>query len=149
MGVSVRVAGDGDVATLAALRRAWAEEEADDAVDGASFEDAFAAWWTDERATRTFFLAEVDGEPVGMANVKRYARMPTLGTQSEAWGYVGNVYVRADRRRHGIGAALMDAVVAWSWANGFDKLRLSPSPAAVPFYDRLGFQQSALLQLDP
>ena len=82
-----------------------------------------------------------------MANVKRYQRMPSPGRGSDAWGYVGNAFVRPHHRSAGVGAALMDALTAWSWQH-FDKLRLSPATRAVPFYERLGFEQSALLQLD-
>lgn len=150
MGVTVRVASDGDadVAVLARLRRSWAEEDAGGPIDDDGFESAFAAWMATEGDSRAFFIAEVDGDPVGMGNVKRYDRMPAPGRPSDLWGYVGNVYVRAELRDAHVGEALMDALTDWSWAQGADKLRLSPVARAVPFYERLGFQASALLQLD-
>jgi GNAT superfamily N-acetyltransferase len=146
--LNIRVAGDDDVAVLWALRRSWAEEDAGGPIDDDGFERAFEAWLASERDTRTFFLVEVDGVAIGMGNVKTYSRMPAPGRPSDAWGYVGNVYVHADRRGDRIGAALMDAMIAWAWEHGFDKLRLSPATRAVPFYERLGFAPSALLQLD-
>jgi GNAT superfamily N-acetyltransferase len=148
MPVSVRIAGDGDARTLAALRREWNEEDAGGPIDDAGFESAFAAWLVAEGDTRTFFVVELDGDPIGMGNVKRYSRMPSAGRTADAWGYVGNVYIRAEHRGGGIGAQLMDALHAWSWTQGYDKLRLSPADRAIPFYERLGWWRSALLQLD-
>lgn len=150
MGVSVRIAGDDDLPVLAALRRAWTEEDAGAAIDDDQFDAAFAAWCDAERSTRTFFLVELDGVPVGMANVKRYDRMPVAGRSSGGWwGYVGNVFVLEDHRNGGIGRALMDALIDWSWAAGMAHLRLAPSPLSTTFYQRLGFEPGAVVELDP
>lgn len=148
MTMSVRIAGDGDAETLAALRRAWNEEDNGGPIEDEGFEAAFLAWLESEGATRTFFLVEVDGEAIGMGNVKQYSRMPSAGRTADAWGYVGNVYIQAEHRGGGIGAQLMEAMHAWSWSQGYDKLRLSPADRAIPFYERLGWWRSALLQLD-
>ena len=144
----MRVAGDADVHLLAALRRAWAEEDADGAIDDDTFEASFASWIASERGTRTFFIVEADGHPIGMANVKEYSRMPSPGRAPDSWGYVGNAFVRREHRSAGVGAVLMQALTTWTWERGYDKLRLSPATRAVPFYERLGFAPSALLQLD-
>jgi len=61
MRTAVRVAEDSDVSTLAALRRAWMEENAGGPIDDPDFEAAFREWWKTEHDTRTFFLLEVDG----------------------------------------------------------------------------------------
>jgi GNAT superfamily N-acetyltransferase len=148
--VTVRVADDGDVQVLASLRRRWNEETALAPIEDARFDAAFRAWWEAERATRTFFLVELDGRPVGMANVKHYARMPVAGRASGGqWGYVGNVFVLADHRGDGVGQALMDHIVEWAAEHGLEHLRLAPSPRSVPFYDRLGFVPGAVVELDP
>lgn len=147
VGVSVRRAHAGDVALLTSLRREWVEEDNGGPIVDPGFEDAFAAWHAAEGDSRTFFVVEVNGESVGMANVKHYARMPAPGGGAGAWGYVGNAYVRPEHRNGGVGAALMEGLTAWCWER-FDKLRLSPMARAVPFYERQGFRQSALLQLD-
>src|SRR5256885_1503556 len=93
---SVRIAEDTDVDTLAELRRVWNEEHVGATVDDGFFAGAFRDWWSEERPTRTFFLVHVDGQAVGMANVKHYRRMPVAGRPSDGWwGYVGNVFVLA------------------------------------------------------
>jgi GNAT superfamily N-acetyltransferase len=150
MAVEVRVAGDDDVAPLAALRRRWNEERREGPIDDPDFEPSFRAWWEAERATRTFFLAELDGRPVGMANVKHYARMPAAGMVSAGvWGYVGNVFVLAEHRGAGIGQILMGRIVQWAGEHGLEHLRLAPSARSVPFYARLGFVPGAVVELDP
>ncbi len=146
--MNVRVAGEGDVTALAALRRAW-NEEVSGPVDDADFEARFVEWLASEGASRTYFLVEVDGEPVSMANVKEYRRMPSVGRPTVSWGYVGNVFVLAEHRNAGVGAALMAALQAWSWAQGYDHLRLAPSPLSGRFYERLGYEAGHLVQLDP
>jgi GNAT superfamily N-acetyltransferase len=146
--LNVRVAGNADAPILVALRRAWNEEDAGGRVDDDDFEARFTAWLASEGDTRTYFLVELDGEPVGMANVKRYARMPVVGRDAAGhWGYIGNVYVRPEHRDAGVGAALMDAVIEWCAANGYERLRLSPSERARPFYTRLGFVPGQVIQL--
>jgi GNAT superfamily N-acetyltransferase len=149
--VSIRIGGPADVATLAGLRRAWSAETAGDrATDDGDFDAAFRAWWEAEHDTRTFFLAEAQRTPIGMANVKRYDRMPSAGRASAGcWGYVGNVFVLAPHRDTGVGAVLMRAIVDWATGEGLEHLRLAPSPRSVPFYGRLGFVPGAVVELDP
>jgi GNAT superfamily N-acetyltransferase len=145
----VRIAGAADLAVVARLRWTWNEEQAGAAIDDDGFEASFVAWCRAEGARRTFFLVEVDGVAVGMANVMRYDRMPSAGRASGHWGYVGNVFVLADHRNAGIGRALMDEVIVWAWVEGMDHLRLAPSPLSATFYDRLGFTAGAVVELDP
>jgi GNAT superfamily N-acetyltransferase len=148
--ISVRIAGDDDVGVLVSLRRAWNEEVADAPIDDAGFERAFNEWWAAERTTRTFFLVEVDGSAVGMANVKRYSRMPVAGRAGGGqWGYVGNVFVLAEHRNAGVGRALMDDVIAWAGQTRMEHLRLAPSPLSKSFYALLGFLPGAVVELDP
>jgi GNAT superfamily N-acetyltransferase len=104
----------------------------------------------EEQHSRTFFVAEVDELAVGMANVKRYDRMPIAGRPRGGWwGYVGNVFVLPDYRNTGVGGDLMDDLIAWAFAAGAEHLRLAPSPLSVPFYDRLGFAPGSDVELDP
>jgi GNAT superfamily N-acetyltransferase len=149
-GVSIRIAGEEDLGSLIRLRRVWAEENAGRAIDDPAFVAAFTDWWARESATRTFFLAKQAGEDVGMANVKRYDRMPVAGRASGGcWGYVGNVFVLAERRNTGIGRVLMDELVSWAGAAGYEHLRLAPSLASWSFYRRLGFAPGAVAEFDP
>src|SRR5207248_264968 len=127
--ISIRVADDVDVHALARLRRAWTEENAGGPIEDAGFASAFHEWWSRERHTRTFFLVEIDEAPIGMANVKRYDRMPVAGRASgDWWGYVGNVFVLPAHRNRGVGQILMDELIRWASTSGAEHLRLAPSP---------------------
>lgn len=102
------------------------------------------------RAFDTFFLAQKGADVVGMANVKRYDRMPVAGVASAgSWGYVGNVFVLPEQRNAGVGRALMDEILAWAAQNGLAHLRLAPSPRSRPFYERLGYAPGSVVELDP
>ena len=150
MAISARPANDADLETIIGLRRTWNEENAGAQIDDDAFGTVFASWWEAERASRTFFLVEVDGVAAGMANVKRYDRMPVAGRSSAGWwGYVANVFVLAKFRDAGVGRILMEELISWSAAAGMEHLRLAPSVRSWPFYERLGFQAGSVVELDP
>ena len=152
MGVNVRVAGDNDddIAISAALRRAWCEENAGSPIDDDAFDAGFELWWRAEQSTRTFFIVEVDGVAVGMANVKHYVRMPVAGRPSGGWwGYLGQLFVLPEHRNDGVGAVMMKELTTWAWAAGAEHIRLAPSPRSWPFYTRLGFTPGAVVELNP
>jgi GNAT superfamily N-acetyltransferase len=73
--------------------------------------------------------------------------MPEPGSPSDRWGYVGHVYVVPAERSRGVGAALMEALLAWSRSEGLKRLILHPRERSVPFYERLGFRDADLLRL--
>ena len=147
---SARVAGEDVLTALVALRWAWNEENAGGPIDDPGFDDRFLGWVAAEGPTRTFFLVFVGDVPVGMANVKRYDRMPVAGRETAGhWGYVGNVFVLAAHRNDGVGQVLMDELIAWAGRQGLVHLRLAPSPLSQSFYARLGFVPGAVVELDP
>jgi GNAT superfamily N-acetyltransferase len=125
----------GDVPKLAALRARWAggAEQA--------FEARMRAWLAADGERRTTWLAEADGEPVGMISLFEYRRMPKPGRPDSRWGYVGNLYVRDAFRGHGIGSTLLDALVACATERGYARLVVSPSEKALPLYRRAGFTE--------
>ncbi|HEX2383458.1 MAG TPA: GNAT family N-acetyltransferase [Acidimicrobiales bacterium] len=148
--IAIRIADEADIDVLARLRRTWSEENAGQSIDDSDFDVSFRAWCKQEQHTRTFFLVEVDARPVGMANVKRYDRMPVAGRPTGGWwGYVGNVFVLQDYRNMGVGRVLMDGLIRWSFDAGAEHLRLAPSPRSKSFYERLGFEPGAVVQRDP
>jgi GNAT superfamily N-acetyltransferase len=129
----VRVATPGDLGAVARLRwgpRARAER---------GFEQRIAAWLADEGDRRTIWLAELSGEAVGFASMLEYRRMPRPDRPDRCWGYVANMQVREDVRNRGIGAALLEAVIAAAAERGYIRLVLAPTDRAVPFYRRAGF----------
>jgi len=77
------------------------------------------------------FVAESKGRLIGEAKVQLRAGVGDLGMQ-----------VAATDRGHGVGTALLDAIVCWSRAQGAHKIALQVWPHNHParrLYERLGF----------
>jgi GNAT superfamily N-acetyltransferase len=133
MDIIVRVAGVADAAAIAALRSLWIEDEEP------GFERRMTAWLEAEGERRTAWLAELGGSAVGMASMLEYRRMPKPGRPDSRWGYVSNMFVRAEMRGRGVGSALLGAVVAAADGRGYARVVLAPSERAVAFYRARGF----------
>ena len=131
--MSIRVAGPADARALAALRAVWSGG------DEPEFAARMAAWLTSEGDRRTTWLVTKADEPVGMASMLEYRRMPRPGRPDSRWGYVSNMFVREDARDNGIGTALLEAIIATAEERGYVRLVLSPSVRSVPFYERAAF----------
>lgn len=142
-----------DVLALAVLREAWTAEQHGDpgaVVRDPTFVERFVAWYRAGVATRRSWLAELDGEPIGMVSLHLYERMPRPGAPSGTWGYLGAAYVRPEHRSAGVGRRLLDALTTWAWDEGLLRIVLNPATEAVRFYERAGFRAPPnLLQLDP
>jgi GNAT superfamily N-acetyltransferase len=152
--VTVRIASREDAPVVAALRRAWTEENHGGPVEDDGFEAVFAEWFAREHDQRVTWLAEADGRAVGMLNLLVFRRMPRPRSPEapggpDAWGYVANVYVEPAARDTGTGGALLDAATSHADEHGFARLVLSPSERSVPFYERAGFTTATSLMLRP
>lgn len=145
----ITVATEADVWLLAALRRAWVEEDAGPIRDDGQFERAFAAWYAAEAANRTTWLAALGADPVGMLNLVEFRRMPRPDRLVGRWGYIANVFVLVHYRGRGIGGQLLDAAVNAARERDYVRLLLSPSPRSVPFYRRAGFAPAGELMIMP
>jgi GNAT superfamily N-acetyltransferase len=156
--ISVRVADDRDLPTVARLRREWAAERAGTEPDDADigFERAFEAWWRAELSRRTFWLAEEGTDQtgftaVGSLNVVEIGTMPRPGARPGRWGYVGNAFVMSGYADRGVAAALLGAAVEQARARRYQRLVLRPTPSSAPFYLRHGFTEAGdgMLMLVP
>jgi GNAT superfamily N-acetyltransferase len=136
---------DADRRTMAGIRRRWREEDLGGPVDDPGFEDRAAAWIEANASHRLGWLAELDGEAVGMLTMIIVERMPIPGVGLEGWGYVHHFVVDPAHRNQGIGKALMDAAAEEGRARGWRQLVLHPRERSVPFYLREGFEPSDLL----
>ena len=144
----VRLASYDDRAAVAHLRRTWTEEKAGRTIEDDGFEARFEEWLLREQHQRVTWLAEVDGEPVGMVNMLVFTRMPRPGeTRSSQWGYLANCYVLQERRSTGLGSRLLDACTAYADEHGFVRIVLSPTERSVPFYGRGGFEPATSLMV--
>jgi GNAT superfamily N-acetyltransferase len=145
----VRLASVADVDALAALRRAWVEEDVATVDDGEAFAREFAAWYAAESDRRLIWIASAADQPVGMISVVEFRRMPRPDRLWSRWGYNSNVFVLAEHRNHGIGHELLDTAIAAAKERGYARLVLSPSPRAVSLYERIGFGRADELMLMP
>lgn len=134
-----------DRSALAALRATWAAEQDPALADDPDFEAVYSGWM--DANPRKFFVAEQDGELVGMLNLLVFERMPKPGKEPSRWVYLGNVYVLPAFRNSGIGAQLVEAAIEFSQGIKAARMVLSPSPASRNFYARLGFQPAAELNI--
>jgi len=55
-------------------------------------------------------------------------------------GHIGRVAVKREFRGQGVGRALMSATIEAARERGFESVELDSQIAAVPFYERLGFE---------
>jgi ribosomal protein S18 acetylase RimI-like enzyme len=76
-----------------------------------------------------YFLAEQDGNPVGMVGAIIYS----------TFAYVGLMAVHTEYQRKGIGLALMQHVLAWLDEQQVPFVLLDASPSGQPLYEKLGF----------
>jgi GNAT superfamily N-acetyltransferase len=100
----------------------------------------------DNPAAGRLFVLRIDGRVAGMANA--------LITVSTARGcrviLLEDVIVSAAHRGGGHGRRLVEQVCAWAASEGMDRITLladKDNRPALDFYDRLGFERSAMIVL--
>jgi GNAT superfamily N-acetyltransferase len=92
-------------------------------------------------ADRTTFVAERDSEWLGIAT--GLARDPDDPTDPRP--VLVGMFVAPEARRHGVGGALVDAVVGWARerrATGLCLWVTSTNDPAIALYDKRGFRQT-------
>ncbi|GIJ78383.1 N-acetylglutamate synthase, GNAT family [Micromonospora phaseoli] len=141
MRVTVRAATAADAEALGSLRWRWVTEGGDDpGTERAAFVEFFAAWVGDRLPTHLAFLAEADGEAVAMAWLMVAERVPAPAQPVRRCGDVQSVYVVPELRDSGVGAALMEAVLARARRLDLEHVTVHSSERAVSLYQRAGFQ---------
>jgi GNAT superfamily N-acetyltransferase len=147
---AIRRAGIADTAALAQLRWIWrTDERGEHGLSQAEFEGAFRLWWGSREESHVAYIAERDGDAVGMAWLAVFDRIPQPRDVERLAGNVQSVFVLEAFRNHGIGGALVEAVIAHARARGAGYLIVHPSQRAYPLYERLGFTATKqLLHMD-
>ncbi len=128
------------VALWTALHR---EHEAQDARYRLS-DDAAARWatdfgtWVRSDADRVW-LAELNGEPVGLLTAHLYTPAPTF--QTAVMVYVDDLYLAPEARGRGLAGQLLNEARAWAFANEAAEIRagvLAANPAGRAFWAKQG-----------
>ncbi len=82
--------------------------------------------WKARVAALSGFVAEVDGEPVGVITI-------------DLTGYVELAYVLPSATKRGVGTALLSSVERWAKDNGATRLTTEASLIARPFFLKNGW----------
>ena len=137
----VRKATGSDTAALAGLRlRALVEGAGSAGPDAVTFVALFSAWVSDHVFTHLPFVAVVDDEVVGMAWLMVAERVPSPERRHRLSGDVQSVYVVPESRGGGIGAALLEVVLAEAHRLELEHVTVHSADRAVSLYERSGFQ---------
>ncbi len=128
----VRRAGADDSAALARLRWLWrTTERGEHGLSEADFDTAFARWWAERRSRHVGFIAERGDDAVGMAWLAVFERVPQPSRLERLAGNMQSVFVLDEFRNHGIGRALVEAVIAEARSRGLGYLIVHPSRARL------------------
>jgi RimJ/RimL family protein N-acetyltransferase len=124
----IRAARDDDRLPLAVLFAQVAEERDGIATEPPVDLEAWAAKWTLEGT----LVAVAGAEIIGSLHIE---------VSRFGFGEIG-MAVAGERRRHGVGSALVAAAIQWAREHGLHKLSLSVFPhnqAAIALYRKFGF----------
>lgn len=91
--------------------------------------------------TICIILAEIDGEPVGLARGDILSTDPIFRLRDDhRCGYIDQMYVRPSYRGSAIGTELLRRCELWFKDRGIGHSILHAAPKAVRFYARHGYQ---------
>ncbi|OEV30262.1 hypothetical protein AN219_11860 [Streptomyces nanshensis] len=168
-GIDVRPVRTGELEAVAVLRWQWAQERQRTPVTSRDeFVRRFVTWALEHESSHRCLVvaregtcgAEAGGDTdrediremacdegtlLGMAWLAITRRVPHPGAPERASGDVQCVYVVPDERDGGLGARLMDGVLALARDLGLERVTVHSSDRAVTAYTRAGFAHSPLL----
>jgi GNAT superfamily N-acetyltransferase len=93
-------------------------------------------------ADRVVWIAEIAGEPVGYATLRRGSRSLCVSARSPA--EVQRIYADSSWHGRGVGAALMQACIEEARTSGCDAVWLGVwerNPRGIAFYEKWGFRR--------
>lgn len=138
----IRWARAEDASVLAELRYRFREEMGLAAEDHGAFVERAAAWMAERLAGGRpwrALLAEADGRVIGCGWVQLIEKVPNPGPEEELHGYITSLFVEPRWRGAGLGAALLEGLVAACREAGVDAILLWPSERSRGLYERMGF----------
>jgi GNAT superfamily N-acetyltransferase len=133
--LTIRQAKGIDGPVIAELRALWCSG----AAPTRQFTGLMRTWLEAEGEPRITLMASTADEPVGMISLLEYRGMPEPGGSQSRWGYLDHLFVTDAHRRQGIGTALIKQTIAIADHRSYGRILVSPTAAALPLFDRLGF----------
>ncbi len=131
--MTVRHATADDFDALRALWEQWQSESPEPPPWADVSWDANRAEFEQALDANALFLAEADGRPVGFVTA----------WLEDHFARIGDIYVLESGRRRGTGHALVETVIENLRARGATHLFVNADPAALDFYERLGFREES------
>jgi GNAT superfamily N-acetyltransferase len=137
-------ASPADIDMMTAHRVAmFADMGSGDDASRAEMSGRFAAWVEPRLHDASFhaWFLESGGVPVAGAACWIRERHPGIhaGPRDDV-AYVLNVYTAPAHRSRGLARRLMEEIIAWARADGFDTVELHASDQGRPLYDSMGFE---------
>jgi predicted N-acetyltransferase YhbS len=137
---TIRRYREDDLYGIAALRAAWASNAQHRVSPDPRFLESFQLWLHSN--PRIIFVAEEEGELIGMVNLQVFERMPKPGRKASCWVYLSNAFVSPGSRNGGVGSSLLRMVIAHARSIGAVRITLSPTADSIDFYKRAGFESA-------
>jgi len=140
--ISIREAGPGDGEVMAGMRLALESEGGSNVAEDPGFRRAVDAWFSEHVGTegfRAWVAEDADGHVVGFGGLVLISRPPYTHNPSGIEGLVTSMYTLPERRREGIGASILRAMLAAAREAGAGRLVLYSSKGAESLYRRFGF----------
>lgn len=147
MAITVRAGTAADYPAFAALRYHMDCERGWPAAAPTDFAATLERWLNRYGEAWHSFIAEDDGEPIGMIWLADVSRMPRPSDPSpDPIGYVTAFFVHERYRNMGVGEALLRAMNTAADERPYDTLIVWPSDRSVTAYQRAGFNPSEELR---
>ena len=139
--MSIREATADDAGFLAEMRLALEAEGGSRTPHDPGFRRSVAEWFAARVGDQSFraWIAEEDGERVAVGGLVFISRPPYTGNPTGIEGLVTSMFTIPDRRGRGIGAMLLDRMIAAAREAGAGRLVLYSSAGAESLYRRHGF----------
>jgi GNAT superfamily N-acetyltransferase len=139
---TIRFATPADVDELARLRWQLYKEHGSEGESLHAYRDRFTAFAHEALARDDWraWCAEADDRLVAAVWLQTVPRVPAPGRRDPSpIGYLTNMYVEPDCRSLGLGSMMVQELIRYCTAEGFDVVIAFPADEAYDFYERNGF----------
>lgn len=142
--VAVRVAGAGDLETIARLALVEIQHRSAPPMFAPRQDRPVAGLVAEHRALReagaVHLLASLDGHDAGLLTIELTSPVPRLCPDGQP--YIGPTATLPGARRQSVGRALVDAALTWAHAHGYQTISVdfdTANPLSRPFWLNAGF----------